>query len=102
MAKKLYGKAPLTIVRTGSGAAAYVYKGRPAPNGVPAEERARLLDEGYLEERDVAEEAAAPDGPPAKSATKADWVAYARTQGATDEDLDGKTRDDLVSAYGES
>jgi hypothetical protein len=25
---------------------------------------------------------------------------YARSQGATDEDLDGKTKDDLIAAYG--
>lgn len=51
--KRLFGKAPLTVVRTRSGSAAYVYKGRPAPNDITDEERKRLLGEGYLEEREV-------------------------------------------------
>ncbi|WP_372733606.1 hypothetical protein [Nocardioides sp.] len=37
---------------------------------------------------------------PAKSASKEAWESYARSKGATDADLDGKTRDDLVAAYG--
>lgn len=62
MAKKqLFGKAPLTIVRTNSGSAIYVYKGHAAPGDVSAEEKKRLIEEGYLEERDVADEAAADD-----------------------------------------
>lgn len=40
------------------------------------------------------------DTAPAKSASKADWEAYARAEGATDADLDGVTKDDLVAAYG--
>jgi hypothetical protein len=51
--KQLFGKAPLTIVRTNSGTAVYVYRGRPAPGDVSAEERDRLLGEGYLEEREI-------------------------------------------------
>ena len=38
--------------------------------------------------------------PPARSAPKADWEAFARAQGANEEDLEGQTKDDLVSAYG--
>lgn len=59
--KQLFGKAPLTIVRTNSGSAVYVYKGRPAPGDISAEERTRLLDEGYLVEREVDEAPAADD-----------------------------------------
>ena len=49
------------------------------------------------------EAATLPDGtstePPAASASKGAWTAYARAQGATDADLDGKTRDQLRDAY---
>lgn len=41
------------------------------------------------------------DGPPAKSALKPEWEAYARSQGASDADLDGKSKDDLINAYGD-
>lgn len=37
---------------------------------------------------------------PAKSASKGDWEDYARSQGATDDDLDGATKEDLVDRYG--
>jgi hypothetical protein len=37
---------------------------------------------------------------PAGNASLAAWQDYARTQGATDADLDGKTRDELRDKYG--
>lgn len=43
----------------------------------------------------------APDGPPAKSASKAEWVAYAVTQGADAADADELKKDDLIEAYGQ-
>jgi hypothetical protein len=57
---RLFGKAPLTIVRTNSGSISYVYKGRPAPNDVSTEERKRLVEGDFLEEREVDEQAADP------------------------------------------
>jgi hypothetical protein len=39
-------------------------------------------------------------GAPAGNASLADWQEYARTQGATDADLDGKSRNDLRDTYG--
>ncbi len=48
----------------------------------------------------LGERAASEAEKPAKSASKEAWESYARSQGATDADLDGKTRDDLVAAYG--
>lgn len=41
------------------------------------------------------------DGPiPAKSATKDVWVAYAVTKGATQEEAEASTKEDLIAAYG--
>jgi hypothetical protein len=41
------------------------------------------------------------DGPiPAKSATKGEWVDYAVSQGATQEDAEASTKEDLIAAYG--
>lgn len=36
---------------------------------------------------------------PAKNAAKKQWVAYAKRQGATDDDLDGLSRDEIRDAY---
>jgi hypothetical protein len=38
---------------------------------------------------------------PAKSASKADWVAYAVSQGATEDDANAATRDELATLYAE-
>lgn len=59
--KQLFGKAPLTLVRTRSGQVSYVYKGRPAPDDVDPDERKRLLKDEYLVEREVDVEAASED-----------------------------------------
>lgn len=45
-------------------------------------------------------EPAAADEVPAGNASTEAWRDYARTQGATDEDLDGKGRDELRDTYG--
>lgn len=37
---------------------------------------------------------------PAGNASREQWEAYARDQGATDEDIDGMSRDDLRATYG--
>lgn len=63
MAKQLIGKAPLTQVRTNAGRIAFVNKGRPAPADISADDRKRLLAEGYLEEVEVAEAPEEDSGP---------------------------------------
>lgn len=40
------------------------------------------------------------DGPPAKSASKAEWVDYAVAQGADRAEAEAATKDDLVATYG--
>lgn len=103
MAKNYIGKAPLTMVRTTAGSYVHVFAEDAVPADITDDDLKRLLDEGYIVEAPAAEDSADSDGgAPAKSATKADWEAYARSQGATDADLEGKTKDDLVNAYGES
>lgn len=37
---------------------------------------------------------------PGGNASKADWTEYAKSKGATDADLEGKTRDEIRDAYG--
>lgn len=108
------GKEALTLVRVGP-SLAYVHRGEPVPEGASAEELKRLEDEGYIvkgQVGDVIEDDSdssegsgdtgdsGSDEAPAKSASKADWEAYARSQGATDEDLKDATKDGLVAKYG--
>jgi hypothetical protein len=95
--------APLVVVPDESGADRYLYKGAPVPGDIAKEHTDRLAAEGLIEETSTPAVAATTDEdePPAKSASKADWEAYARSQGATDADLDGATKDDLVATYGE-
>ena len=41
------------------------------------------------------------DGAPPRSAEKPAWVEYARSQGASDEELQGSTKEELIAKYGE-
>jgi hypothetical protein len=54
--KRLVGKNALTMVRPeGSDAPSiYVYAGEPVPAGADPDDVKRLIDEGYLEEQEVA------------------------------------------------
>lgn len=88
-------KAPLATYRV-AGQLLYGYEGAVLPDGVDRAEVEHLLDAGLIEEVGSDEQ----DGPPAKSASKGDWESFARSQGATDVDLEGMTKDDLVAAYG--
>lgn len=100
MAKALFGKAPLTVCRSQTGGYVQVYAGQPAPGDITKDDAERLLEEDYLEEREVA--AAVDDdsdGPPAKSAAKGDWVAFAVSQGMSEEDANAATKDQLVEQY---
>lgn len=42
---------------------------------------------------------AAEEGPPVKSASKPDWVAYAVSQGMSEDEADDHTRDELATIY---
>lgn len=99
MSNKTYVSAvPLTMVRLVDGGYRNVLEGdQIAGEAVDPDDLKRLVRKGFLVEKDDDQ----PAGPPAKSAPKGAWEAYARSQGATDEDLDGVTKDDLVATYGE-
>lgn len=69
MSTQYVGVAPLTMVRIGSGqtaSMAYVYRDAPVPDGADPEDVARLVDEGYLEEREVADPAPDEEDKPTK------------------------------------
>lgn len=87
-------KAPLVIAKAPNGSDVYVYQGSPLPEDLAKGEVERLAD--YLEP-DAAPEG---DGTPAGNASLEEWQEFARTQGATDADLDGKSRNDLRDQYG--
>lgn len=89
---------PLIQVATTGGVAVQVTKGGAVPSDITPEALANLIDLGYVEGAEIGSDE--PEGPPAKSASKGDWESYARSQGATDEDLAGLNKDDLVSLYG--
>jgi hypothetical protein len=58
MTKQYVSVEPLTMVRIGSAETAtmaYVYEGAPVPDGADPDDVARLVKEGYLEERDAAD-----------------------------------------------
>lgn len=93
------GRAPLTMVRLVDGGFRNVFEGEVVSgDAVEPEHLKRYLRKGFLVEHEG--EKSEPEGVPAKSASKGDWEAYARSQGATDEDLDGKSKADLIDAYG--
>lgn len=59
-----------------------------------------LSDPASAAEGEKTAEAAREGDEPRGNARLADWQAYARSQGATDADLDGASRDDLRAKYG--
>lgn len=77
-----------------------LYKGGAVPSGADPAHVKLLQDRGLLVEGDAPDGEHDTDGPPAKSASKADWVAYAVAQGADEADADAQTKDDLIAAYG--
>lgn len=95
---------PLAMVRTIDGGYRNVYRDEEvAGAAVDPDNLERLVRKGFLVEKDeTSDDSDGSEGPPAKSANKAAWEAYARSQGATDEDLDGTSKDDLIAAYGDS
>lgn len=93
-------KAPLVIAKAPNGSDVYVYQGSPLPDDLAKGEAERLAD--YLEAETSAEgdESESESEQPAGNASLEEWREFARTQGATDADLDGKSRNDLRDQYG--
>lgn len=73
---------------------------RPVPGSAAAAEYAALAADPASGWRVVAETPPAPAGPPAKSAAKAHWVAWAIASGADRADAESATKDELITIYG--
>lgn len=92
MADSYVVTGPLATVKVGENIV-YLYKDAPIPASADKDGVEHLLAIGLISKVGT-------DEVPAKSAAKGDWEAFARTQGATDADLEGKSKDDLIAAYG--
>jgi hypothetical protein len=101
---------PLVLVKDERGADQYLYQGAVVPDYVPADRRKTLRDEGYISGGDDTPAVAAatePASPPADEstslpkayATKAEWKAYALTQGMSEEEAEATSRDALAAKY---
>jgi len=70
------------------------------PVEVPDRHVALWAERGWLEvDEDQAPADSGPQ-PPSSSASKADWVAYAVSQGVSEENAKGATKDELVARFG--
>lgn len=111
MAYKVIGA--LVSVRGAEGRQVYFYEAAILPNGIDKADAERLLELGLIEESDEAPAKGADsrdadtgaNGPssgdvPSGNASLVAWQEFARSKGAADEDLDGKTRDQLREQYG--
>lgn len=89
--------APCVIAHDRGGHAYHAYDTAIIP-WLPDEEAERWLDEGQIEVVDGS--AVSEAGPPAKTAPKADWVAFAVTKGADADEAEALTKQELVELYG--
>lgn len=97
--------APLVIVRDTDGASHHVYQGGVIGSGFDGEHVKQLLEGGMIAKSDAPDPGADDtdgepvtfDGPPAKSADKATWEAYAIHRGFTAEEIDGLKKPELVT-----
>ena len=73
----------------------------PLPDGVAQRlergDLARVNEDGSPYEEPADE---VPDGPPAKTASKAEWVAYASRWHDNREELEGMTKAELIKGFG--
>lgn len=74
-------------------------------SNVPADVAAKIDNpKAWAEKPEPAEPISSPEpeapAPPAGNASLEDWQEYARSQGATEADLEDKKRDDLRDQYG--
>lgn len=105
--------SPLVIVRDETGASHYLYTGAHVPDYVTDERIKELADEKHIRkvgssvqpklEADAEAaraDVAKADEAPAKNGSLEAWQKFAASKGATEADLEGKGRDDLVAAYG--
>lgn len=110
---------PCALVNTDGGQAVMVMNGGPLPSNATQDAIDHLLSVGLITKGDVegglppvrsganpvpvVDPADDPDGPggiPAKSASKQDWIDYAVSQGATADEANAATKDQLIEQYG--
>lgn len=74
-----------------------------SPNNPPAKAAQYINEDAYDRSEDSTSEAeeAEGDGVPNKSASKGDWVDYAVSQGADEDEAEAATKDDLIATYGD-
>lgn len=104
MAKTYNVTSPLVIAKLQGGTYVHLYEGAPLPEDVDADQLKQLVDQKMVAEADTAPVDDPADDPggggkPAGNASLEKWQEYARSQGASDADLDGVSRDDLRDRY---
>lgn len=96
--------APLVVATTENGRVMHLYKGDVVPKDVSKDSLDNLKSLGFVtgEEVDPIPESPEPVAAvaPAGNAGLEEWQEYARSRGASDADLDGKTRNELREQYG--
>lgn len=93
----------MSVYVRGSGAHA-AERVQPEPGSDEEKRLQALADDPASGWRRLDEPAPEPDDPvsrPAKSASKADWVAWAVANGAEQAEAEKATKDDLIAAYGQ-
>ena len=103
--------APLVTARTENGRIVYLYFGDLVPSGLSQESIDHLRELGFVRGGDepTATILPAPEvrvfegvsgvDKPAGNAGLDEWTVYARSQGATDDDLEGLSRNDVRDLY---
>lgn len=92
--------APLVITRNEDGSDLYLYQGSPLPSHVRGDELKRLKDGGFLSGDDKPVDEKPADEKPHGNASLETWQKFAKSKGASDEDLDGLSRDEVRELYG--
>jgi hypothetical protein len=116
-------KALAAIVNVDGGFAQLLQRGAAVPSNVKPDHLEHLLANDIVEEGEpaaglatvysgdlqkpvtgdkaVPDDVDGPDGPiPPKSADKATWVTFAVSKGATQDEAEASTKEDLIAAYG--
>jgi len=96
--------SPLVIAADDSGRQHYFYDGMPLPASITQDELDRLAADGMITEvADVEPPEEVPaDGAPKGNASRDEWAAYAKSQGAPDEETKdgGLSQTELRAKYG--
>jgi hypothetical protein len=98
--------APLVVAKRADGGFVHLYKGVPLPDDTDSDQLQQLLDAEMVAAAEPGEEAEEPGSQkPHGNANRDTWAEYARTQGASEDEVKpqdegGLSRDDLRAKYG--